>query len=281
MGIGRTAVLLDAHSVFGDRSLRGAELPHDLGAHNARSFMTTALHARTSGKARPKSRMPIVVAAPAGRRGAAANDRSRDRHGSVAAAAQPPVAIASIVSLTKMFADITLSVERELRDLRIAQRVPKTYELYNNPLFHRTETNGDDCLAAIRRTLDEFGFKRHSNQLHFHEEMIKACLRIIYRHDYEQNIDRVLADNGWSKIVQEVLIITARRIGTHGGACGSPRPPSLDFGEGGREGRGSRRRRRRRRRSALFRCMRLTMASCARVFAQAKQRPWPCSPRRC
>ena len=118
------------------------------------------------------------------------------------------------ISLQTLFDDITTSLNIELETEERSLSIPKTYELFANEIYHKVIGKGDQCLAEMRKTLDDFGFKRHSNQIYFHEEMLRACLRKIYQHDYEQNIDRVLKENGWPKMVQEVLVITARRIGS-------------------------------------------------------------------
>ena len=225
MGAG-VVPLVDVNGLFGERTARKRPLPHEASnasddadrAELARDFMRSTLHRHSNSKKNATraatKRLPVVLRRP--RRATADGDDG---------GAADMDTDAAVVSLTTMFDDMALSVEQRTRDAIAARRVPKTYELYTNPVFSRATSNGDACLANMRRTLDEFGFKRHSNQLHFHEEMMKACLRIIYRHDFEQNIDRVLAENGWTRIVQEVLIITARRIGTGGGTYGSPKPP--------------------------------------------------------
>lgn len=110
--------------------------------------------------------------------------------------------------------DDVLASNKVMRDIREGSLViPKTYELFDNSIYRSVVGRGDVCMAMIRKTLDEFGFKRHSNQIYFHEQMMRACLRKIYQFDFEQNIDRVLKENGWPKMVQEVLVITARRMG--------------------------------------------------------------------
>lgn len=117
------------------------------------------------------------------------------------------------ISFSSILNDATIGIEHHRLADSKAVLVPKTFEMYSNPAYHQSKGKGDEVLRSLRETLDQFGMKRHINQIRFHEEMIKACLRIIYRTDFEQNIDRVLLENNWDKIVQEVLIITARRIG--------------------------------------------------------------------
>lgn len=117
------------------------------------------------------------------------------------------------VSFKSLVDDVSVSLEQADQEHRRQLVVPKTFELFENEFYRNSMGRGDECLAMLRKTLDEFGFVRHSNQLYFHEEMLKACLRKIYQFDFEQNIDRVLKENGWAKMVQEVLVITARRIG--------------------------------------------------------------------
>lgn len=103
--------------------------------------------------------------------------------------------------------------QQYLKDLEQQTIFPKTYEVYSNKTYRESYGAGDECVEKIRRVLFEFGLKPTFNQITFFESMIRACLKFIYRYDFEQNVDRLMKENNWDEIIQEVLIITARRMG--------------------------------------------------------------------
>ena len=91
--------------------------------------------------------------------------------------------------------------------------LPKTYEAFSNKTYRESFEAGDKCLEELRKTVHQLGIKLTFNQIKFVEDMIRACLKFIFRNDFEQNVARLLKENNWSEIIQEVLIITARRMG--------------------------------------------------------------------
>jgi len=117
------------------------------------------------------------------------------------------------IATQDMIDDVCASLKLRYNDVQNQMVVPKTFELFDNSVYANVTCKGDEAMSGVRRTLDEFGLKRHANQIYFHEQMLRACLRKVYQFDYEQNIDRVLKENNWPKMVQEVLVITARRMG--------------------------------------------------------------------
>jgi len=73
--------------------------------------------------------------------------------------------------------------------------------------------SGDEKLRSMRETLNEFGYVRTPQQMMFHENMINACLPIIYGKDLNANLSRIMEENGWDDIMQELLCVTPRRFG--------------------------------------------------------------------
>jgi len=75
------------------------------------------------------------------------------------------------------------------------------------------ETSGDECMAKLRKNLDSFGVVRSKDQKRFHNEMIRAVLPQIYKTDLEANLERLLSENSWVDIQQQLMIVTPRRWG--------------------------------------------------------------------
>eukprot|EP00961_Rhodomonas_salina_P036716 493346-Rhodomonas_salina.1 len=78
--------------------------------------------------------------------------------------------------------------------------------------FARMET----CRRALE-ALDRRGWERSYHQKVFHDQYIRACARIFFKHDGPGAFDRahqkILEVNGWDSLPQEVLISTPRRFG--------------------------------------------------------------------
>jgi len=80
--------------------------------------------------------------------------------------------------------------------------------------------NGFGRMEACRRALealDRRGWERSYHQKLFHDQYIRACSRIFFKHDGPGAFDRahqkILEINGWDSLPQEVLISTPRRFG--------------------------------------------------------------------
>jgi hypothetical protein len=79
-----------------------------------------------------------------------------------------------------------------------------------------TGGGGDECLANIRGMLawlDDNGHERSAQQVQLQEAFVKASLRFIYQGEFDKSIERVMRENDWPQIWQEVLIGTPRRFG--------------------------------------------------------------------
>ena len=77
-------------------------------------------------------------------------------------------------------------------------------------------TTGDQCLADIRDNLawlDAHGHQRSPQQRELQEAFLMATAKIIYRDEFDDNVERIMNANGWEKLYQEVLIGTPRRFG--------------------------------------------------------------------
>ena len=74
----------------------------------------------------------------------------------------------------------------------------------------------DDCRKALEH-LDNCGWNRSFHQRLFHEDFLKACTRIFWKLEPEGSFakdhQKVLIENNWEHLAQEVLISTPRRFG--------------------------------------------------------------------
>jgi hypothetical protein len=60
---------------------------------------------------------------------------------------------------------------------------------------------------------DNCGFQRSFQQRLFHEAFIRACIKHIYKDDFASCAARLMRENRWLDIKQEVMITTPRRFG--------------------------------------------------------------------
>lgn len=92
------------------------------------------------------------------------------------------------------------------------QRNKVTKDPINKTPFERMQ----DCRNALA-VLDRRGWKRSFHQRLFHEDFLKACTRIFWKREppgtFARDHQRVLMQNGWDHLAQEVLISTPRRFG--------------------------------------------------------------------
>ena len=75
---------------------------------------------------------------------------------------------------------------------------------------------GDRRLSEIRENLaflDRNGHERSPQQCELQEAMLMASARLIYKGEFDENVERFMNANGWEKLYQEVLIGTPRRFG--------------------------------------------------------------------
>lgn len=84
---------------------------------------------------------------------------------------------------------------------------PKEEDGGSNETLH----HGDVTMNMILRDLDRVG--RSTTQKEFHHAYLAACLRIIYKEDYEKERHRVMVKYGFESKKQQVLICAPRRMG--------------------------------------------------------------------
>lgn len=83
-----------------------------------------------------------------------------------------------------------------------------------NPVASDTvRVSGRERLGMIRRTLDSYGIERSDMQKQFHEDMIGACARLIFKDDLEGELDDLLLELGVEELHSEFMAITPRRFG--------------------------------------------------------------------
>jgi hypothetical protein len=74
----------------------------------------------------------------------------------------------------------------------------------------------DMCRKGLE-ALDRQGWDRSYHQRQFHEQFIRACVRIFYKTEpigtFQRDQQRLLQGNGWNNLSQEILISTPRRFG--------------------------------------------------------------------
>lgn len=77
-------------------------------------------------------------------------------------------------------------------------------------------TRMQNCRKALA-ALDRRGWDRSYHQKLFHDNYIRACSRIFFKHDGDGAFNRahtkLLELNGWDSLPQEILISTPRRFG--------------------------------------------------------------------
>lgn len=64
---------------------------------------------------------------------------------------------------------------------------------------------GDARLQSIRYYLDNLGFERSKMQKEFHESFLRAVCLHLYRDDVDVDLTRVMRDNNWPDLKQQVV----------------------------------------------------------------------------
>lgn len=98
---------------------------------------------------------------------------------------------------------------------RIAELRPPDLvsRLVHPPENDGTAATGRQRLTRLRRTLDSFGLERSPMQKQFHEDMIGACARLIFRDDLDAELDDLLVELNTRELHTEFMAITPRRFG--------------------------------------------------------------------
>jgi hypothetical protein len=82
-----------------------------------------------------------------------------------------------------------------------------------NGVIDTNKLTGDERMEAITIALDLFVWKREETQMEMHDEMLRILLPIIYGDEWDDNYERILAEQGLLKHMAELFIICARRWG--------------------------------------------------------------------
>lgn len=102
-----------------------------------------------------------------------------------------------------------------LNNVRIRSRAQRLSSVSGTA--HRV--TGEYRMATLNRVLDSFvdvGNKkltRHKFQVHAHKQFQRAILPLLLKDDLDKMLERVLRENKWSDIKQQVLCVWPRRYG--------------------------------------------------------------------
>jgi hypothetical protein len=112
------------------------------------------------------------------------------------------------------FARAHLCYEKEQAKLFNGLRPPSFADRLANPVARDTvRMNGRERLAKVRHALNSYGLERSDMQKQFHEDMIGACARLIFKDDLEAELDDLLLELGVDELHSEFMAITPRRFG--------------------------------------------------------------------
>jgi hypothetical protein len=95
--------------------------------------------------------------------------------------------------------------EEESRRLA-ALVVPRRVSLYAPDMLAKRPSRGDQLLKTLRNTLfhfDKSGYQRSYHQRLFHDSMTAACIRHIYKDEFNDNFLKILEENNWENARQE------------------------------------------------------------------------------
>lgn len=87
------------------------------------------------------------------------------------------------------------------------------YEQYLDKKHWRQTVSAETILKNLNVTLDSLGLIRTDQQKVFHRHMVNAVLPKIYGDTLMTHKERILKENNWDDIKQEVLVVTPRRFG--------------------------------------------------------------------
>lgn len=169
---------------------------HDIDAQ-ARHFLSTDIGAQQAQARMRRSLDPHVPPA-----------RSTDWE------AQLEAEVPSVASYEKQFERSHLCFEREEAKLFNDLKPQSFAERMANPLSSdTTRRTGRERLALLRQAFGLFHCERSDMQKQFHEDMIGACARLIFKNDLESELDDLLLELGVDELHSEFMAITPRRFG--------------------------------------------------------------------
>lgn len=102
---------------------------------------------------------------------------------------------------------------KECEQREYLQYIPPISKSISNSTYAERLIGGYEILKKLRRTLDEFGYKRTDQQKIFHDQMINSVIPKIFGDELQCHLSDLLKENGWDQIMQELLCVTPRRFG--------------------------------------------------------------------
>ena len=127
----------------------------------------------------------------------------------------PPDRIAAL-SVLGYIDEFKQVLDSRVQVLLASATVPRRAAVYSVVASKNSKVSGDTRLHNLRQTLEMFdncGFMRSFQQRLFHEAFIRACIKHIYKDDFASCAARLMRENRWVDIKQEVMITTPRRFG--------------------------------------------------------------------
>lgn len=107
-------------------------------------------------------------------------------------------------------------LDSRLHVLQCSSMVLRRAAVYSPVTTKHSKVSGDTRLHNLRKTLEMFdniGYQRSFQQRLFHEAFVRACIKHIYKEDFASCAARLMRENRWVDIKQEVMITTPRRFG--------------------------------------------------------------------
>lgn len=103
--------------------------------------------------------------------------------------------------------------KREAQQLESLRQRPFVERMAEPAAGDAKRLNGRDRLALLNWALDQFGVERSQMQKGFHQDMVGACAKLIFKQDLDANIDDLLIELGVTELRSEFMAITPRRTG--------------------------------------------------------------------
>lgn len=117
-------------------------------------------------------------------------------------------------NFTHVLNRVHLCYEKEHAKFLLAMRMPSLVDQIVHPVeSSKSHLTGRDRLNTIRQVLDSFGLERSDMQKVFHEDMIGACAKLIFKDDLLSELDDLLLELGVDELQQQFMAITPRRMG--------------------------------------------------------------------
>ena len=103
--------------------------------------------------------------------------------------------------------------KREAQQISALRQRPFVERIAEPAASDSKRLNGRDRLSLLNWALDQFGVERSQMQKGFHQDMVAACAKLIFKQDLEANIDDLLVELGVTELRSEFMAITPRRTG--------------------------------------------------------------------